>query len=279
MSDAGVETYDHVVLATHSDQALRLLSDPDRMERETLGALRYQPNRATLHTDASLLPTERRAWASWNYHRLEADRDEATLTYYLNRLQGIDSATPVLVTLNRDDAIDPEKVLARMEYAHPVLDSGGGAGPRWPRRDQRHPAYLVRGRVLGLWLPRGRRAQRGGDVPGPGRDVVTVAAVCRPPAPVTVWRRPTCRVPGRDNVAATPAAPGPTGTSNGLRSSMYEGVLAHARFGPGPTHSFSYKVAMPLLDLAEVEAVMGLHPAWSAHRAAPVRFRRRGLPG
>ena len=122
VSDAGAETYDHVVLATHSDQALRLLSDPDRMEREILGALRYQPNRATLHTDVSLLPTERRAWASWNYHRLEADRDEATLTYYLNRLQGIDSTTPVLVTLNRDDAIDPEKVLAGMDYAHPVLD-------------------------------------------------------------------------------------------------------------------------------------------------------------
>jgi predicted NAD/FAD-binding protein len=122
MSEAGVETYDHVVLASHSDQALRLLSDADRMEHETLGALRYQSNRATLHTDSSLLPSEPRAWASWNYHRLDAERDEATLTYYLNRLQGIDSATPVLVTLNRDDAIDPEKVLAQMQYAHPVFD-------------------------------------------------------------------------------------------------------------------------------------------------------------
>jgi uncharacterized protein len=122
VSEAGVDTYDHVVLATHSDQALSLLSDPDRKERETLGALRYQSNRAVLHTDAGLLPAERRAWASWNYHRLEAGQDEATLTYYLNRLQGIDSATPVLVTLNRDEAIDPGKVLARMEYAHPVLD-------------------------------------------------------------------------------------------------------------------------------------------------------------
>jgi predicted NAD/FAD-binding protein len=122
VTDDGVDTYDHVVLATHSDQALQLLSDPDRLESETLGALRYQPNRATLHTDASLLPTERRAWASWNYHRLEAEREEATLTYYLNRLQGLDSATPLLVTLNRDDAIDPAKVLARMDYAHPVLD-------------------------------------------------------------------------------------------------------------------------------------------------------------
>jgi predicted NAD/FAD-binding protein len=122
VSDAGLETYDHVVLATHSDQALSLLADPDRMEHETLSDLRYQSNRAVLHTDASLLPRERRAWASWNYHRLEAGQEEATLTYYLNRLQGINSATPVLVTLNRDEAIHPDKVLARMEYAHPVMD-------------------------------------------------------------------------------------------------------------------------------------------------------------
>jgi uncharacterized protein len=67
--------------------------------------------------------------------------------------------------------------------------------------------------------------------------------------------------------------------SNGLRSSIYEGVLAHVRFGPGPTHSFSYKVGMPLLDLAEVEDVMDLHPAWSARRAAPVRFRRKDFLG
>jgi uncharacterized protein len=122
VSRNGIESYDHVVVATHSDQALRLLADPDRMEREILGALRYQPNRATLHTDSSVMPKVHRAWASWNYHRLEAGRDEATLTYYLNRLQGFESATPVLVTLNRDEAIDPEKVLARMEYAHPVID-------------------------------------------------------------------------------------------------------------------------------------------------------------
>ena len=120
----GVESFDHVVVATHSDQALRLLSDPDRLESETLGAIRYQPNRATLHTDARLLPRNRRAWASWNYHRLQADTDQATLTYHLNQLQGIPSTTPVLVTLNQDDAIDPELVLARMDYAHPVLDPG-----------------------------------------------------------------------------------------------------------------------------------------------------------
>ena len=120
----GTESFDHVIVATHSDQALRLLSDPDRLESETLGAIRYQPNRATLHTDSRLLPRSRRAWASWNYHRLHADTDRATLTYHLNQLQGIRSTTPVLVTLNQDDAIDPELVLARMDYSHPVLDSG-----------------------------------------------------------------------------------------------------------------------------------------------------------
>jgi predicted NAD/FAD-binding protein len=124
LSPGGAESFDHVVVATHSDQALRLLSDPDRLENETLGAIRYQPNRATLHTDVRLLPRSRRAWASWNYHRLDAEVDHATLTYHLNPLQGIPSTVPVLVTLNQDDAVDPDLVLARMDYAHPVLDAG-----------------------------------------------------------------------------------------------------------------------------------------------------------
>jgi predicted NAD/FAD-binding protein len=118
----GIEHFDHVVLATHSDQALGVLSDPDRAEREILGAIRYQYNSTTLHTDARLLPRNRRAWASWNYHRLLADSDRATLTYDLNRLQGLETTSPVLVTLNRDDAIDPSLVLAHMDYSHPVFD-------------------------------------------------------------------------------------------------------------------------------------------------------------
>lgn len=126
----GAESFDHVIVATHSDQALRMLSDPDRAERSTLGAIRYQANRATLHTDAQLLPRTRRAWASWNYHRLHAETDQATLTYHLNQLQAIPSTTPVLVTLNQDEAIDPELVLARMDYAHPVLDSAAIAAQR-----------------------------------------------------------------------------------------------------------------------------------------------------
>jgi hypothetical protein len=117
----GVERFDHVIVAAHSDQALRLLSDPDRREQEILGAIRYQPNRATLHTDVRLMPRNRRAWASWNYHRLDASSDRATLTYYVNRLQVISSPTPLLVTLNQDDAIRPDQVIARMDYEHPVL--------------------------------------------------------------------------------------------------------------------------------------------------------------
>jgi predicted NAD/FAD-binding protein len=122
LTAAGPATFDHVVMATHSDQAVELLGDPSNEERQVLGALRYQPNRATLHTDDTLLPKNRRAWASWNYLRLDGPTQGATLTYYLNRLQGFHAEQPVLVTLNRDEAIDPDKVVARFDYAHPVID-------------------------------------------------------------------------------------------------------------------------------------------------------------
>jgi predicted NAD/FAD-binding protein len=118
----GPEQFDQIVVATHSDQALELLSDPTPVEREVLGTIAYQPNRATLHTDVSLLPANRKAWASWNYHRLPDQPGQATLTYRLRSLQGIESAEELLITLNRDDAIDPAKVLRTFDYAHPVYD-------------------------------------------------------------------------------------------------------------------------------------------------------------
>jgi len=119
----GPEHFDHLVVATHSDQALELLSDPSRLEREVLGAIGYQANRATLHTDVSLLPTNRKAWASWNYHRLPDHPTEATLTYRLRSLQGVDSRDELLNTLNREEAIDPAMVLRTFDYAHPVFDT------------------------------------------------------------------------------------------------------------------------------------------------------------
>jgi predicted NAD/FAD-binding protein len=115
--------FDHVVVATHSDQALGLLADPSPAETEILGAIGYQPNRATLHTDARLLPANRRAWASWNYFRPRAGTGKAAVTYLMNRLQGIRSPDPILVTLNRDEDIDPAKVIAGFDYAHPVFDA------------------------------------------------------------------------------------------------------------------------------------------------------------
>jgi predicted NAD/FAD-binding protein len=119
----GPERFDQIVVATHSDQALALLSDPSPVEREVLGAIRYQANRATLHTDQGLLPANRRTWASWNYHRLADQPTVATLTYRMRSLQGIDSRDELLITLNRDDAIDPTKVLRTFDYAHPVYDA------------------------------------------------------------------------------------------------------------------------------------------------------------
>ncbi len=119
-SGAGVEHFDQVVLACHSDQALRLLGDANEREQSILGAMGYQANDAVLHTDASVLPRRRKAWAAWNAW-LPRDPDAAcTVSYCMNLLQGIESPEPFVVTLNRSEAIDPDKVLARMRYHHPV---------------------------------------------------------------------------------------------------------------------------------------------------------------
>ena len=122
-TDAGTERFDAVVLACHSDEALALLTDPSPQEREVLGAIGYQRNDVVLHTDPRVLPPRRRSWAAWNYRLPRAGADGATVSYWMNRLQHIDVATPLLVTLNQDARIDPDRVLARMEYAHPVFDA------------------------------------------------------------------------------------------------------------------------------------------------------------
>ncbi len=120
-----VHRFDAVVFATHSDQALSLLADPSDTERELLGAIPYQPNEAVLHTDRSLLPRRRRAWASWNYHVCEGEVGRPTVTYDMNRLQSLRSAEQFCVTLNRTDAIDPTKIIRKVQYAHPVYTREG----------------------------------------------------------------------------------------------------------------------------------------------------------
>jgi uncharacterized protein len=122
------ERFDHVVIGAHSDQALAMLADPTDREHELLGSVAYQPNEAVLHTDAGLLPRRRRAWASWNYHLLDDPPPVPTLTYHLNRLQDIRGADrEFCVTLNRSDAIAPDKIVRKIDYAHPVYTAEGVA--------------------------------------------------------------------------------------------------------------------------------------------------------
>jgi uncharacterized protein len=120
VSAAGTEHFDRVVLACHSDQSLDLLADPSDREREILGAISYQDNEAALHTDATLLPTNRKAWAAWNAFVPATPSEVCTVSYCMNLLQGLTSREPLVVTLNRSSAIDPAKMLRRMSYRHPV---------------------------------------------------------------------------------------------------------------------------------------------------------------
>jgi predicted NAD/FAD-binding protein len=120
-----VERYDEAVLACHSDQALALLADPTTHERECLGAIRYQPNRVILHTDAQLLPRARRAWSAWNYLATDDPHGErpVAVSYLINKLQPLPFATPVIVTLNPPIEPDRAKVIDEYEYSHPLLDA------------------------------------------------------------------------------------------------------------------------------------------------------------
>lgn len=119
------ERFDKVVLACHSDQSLRLLGDATAQEQHTLGAIRYQPNRAVLHTDTSVLPQSRRAWAAWNYERSQDAKQDAArvcLHYLINMLQPVPFAQSVVVSLNPLHEIDARQVHGSFDYAHPVFD-------------------------------------------------------------------------------------------------------------------------------------------------------------
>jgi predicted NAD/FAD-binding protein len=119
---AGLEQFDQVVLACHSDQALAMLQDARPEERAALGAIRYQPNRAVLHTDARCLPARKRAWSAWNYQSNAAATPEVCVHYLINRLQPLPVATPVIVSLNPIAPLDPASVIGEYDYAHPVFD-------------------------------------------------------------------------------------------------------------------------------------------------------------
>lgn len=127
------ESFDHVILACHSDQALALLKDTSQVENATLSAIRYQDNEVVLHTDTDQLPANSRAWASWNYRLRQGCEDALpVVTYDMNRLMGLDSAARFCVTLNNTSAISPESILGRFNYAHPIFTQAGvDAQLRW----------------------------------------------------------------------------------------------------------------------------------------------------
>ena len=125
LQTTGGEThrFDRVIIATHADQALKLLADPSALEKRLLGPWRYSVNETFLHTDTRWMPANRRAWASWNFFRAEGVGAQApvTLTYHMNRLQQLHTDRQYLVTLNPFKPIAEDKIVARMTYTHPTF--------------------------------------------------------------------------------------------------------------------------------------------------------------
>jgi len=121
------ERFDAVFMAAHSNQALKMLADATDAERSVLGSIPYQPNEAILHTDHTILPKRKLAWAAWNYHILPQALGQTALTYNMNILQSLDAPVEFCVTLNNEKAIDPQKIIKRIQYDHPLFTPEGAA--------------------------------------------------------------------------------------------------------------------------------------------------------
>ncbi len=136
LANGEAESFDTAVIAAHAPDALAMLEEPTKTELDVLGTFSYQSNEAYLHLDEHMLPTRRRAWASWNY-RLAADPSEpASVTYDLSRLQGHSTRTPILQTLNPNEPIDQAKILRKLEFSHPLFDATSYSAQT--RHDQLH---------------------------------------------------------------------------------------------------------------------------------------------
>lgn len=146
VTDGGTEVFDKVVLAAHSDQSLALLTDASAAERAVLGAVRFQPNRAVLHTDASVLPQKKLAWSAWNYERAAQNGRESSrvcLHYLLNLLQPLPFTQPVLVSLNPLHEIERKHIMGEYDYMHPVFDlAATRAQKELPALQGRHNSYF-----------------------------------------------------------------------------------------------------------------------------------------
>lgn len=173
LSSCGAELYDHVIVACHSDTALKLVIQHDSTEVEILSAFPYQDNLAVLHTDISVLPRYKRSWSSWNYLLDEERETLPTLTYQMNILQDIRSRTQYCVTLNAGDLIHPEKILGQYRYSHPIF--------RHDRKlmQSRHPEMINRNGIsyCGAYWRNGFHED----------GVVSALAACAHLAPAPAW--------------------------------------------------------------------------------------------
>ncbi len=126
--------FDRLIIATHSDQALKMLQDATVAEREVLGAIPYQANDVTLHTDAGQMPRRKRLWSAWNYHLAKNPENRATVSYNMNILQSLPGDTQYLVSLNRNDELPERAVVRKFVYDHPVYEPQSIAAQR--RQDE-----------------------------------------------------------------------------------------------------------------------------------------------
>ncbi|MBU3664611.1 MAG: FAD-dependent oxidoreductase [Chthoniobacterales bacterium] len=129
--DGASHDFDRVILAAHADESLALLARPTELQRKLLSAFRYQANETLLHTDTTVMPRRKLAWAAWNYRMEPGEEGERPSThYYMNRLQGVSDRRDYFVSLNYADRIDPSAVLWRTSYTHPIFDCGALAAQR-----------------------------------------------------------------------------------------------------------------------------------------------------
>jgi predicted NAD/FAD-binding protein len=134
--------FDHVIFASHADQAMKIFSNPTEIEKEIMNGFAYRPNDILLHTDLSVLPKRKLGHAAWNYYLPEKLKERVAVTYHMNILQGIKSPETFLVSLNMDEYIDPKKVIKEIKYSHPVYNLGAvKSQKRWSEisgRDRIH---------------------------------------------------------------------------------------------------------------------------------------------
>ncbi|GAA3535172.1 hypothetical protein GCM10022263_23920 [Nocardioides daeguensis] len=252
----GRDTYDAVVVATHPDQALGMLAAPTREQKEVLDAIPYSSNTALLHTDTRLLPHARDAWASWNFRRPRVAQDRVQVTYDLTRLQRLPTDTHYLVTLGGEDAVDPDQVLVRREYAHPLYTPESvAAQARLPEIDTDRIVFAGAYHGWGFHEDGARSGQRAverllgpssSSGPRPRNEVVGVSRRGEASRYAASARSSLRRLLDEQGPAGCSTASGPGATT-------YATTLVHRRREP-LRNTFTHRSHLSVVDLDRVAA-------------------------